>query len=87
VNPTAYMSGQCIAQIAAAGGPAVNQPCHFWILFVSGTTNSTNNLPGPDIVSFLVFANTGIHAGQRIAYATGPVTAGSGTIHVTPTNN
>jgi len=87
VNPTAYMSGQCMAQIASSGGTVVNQPCHFWIMFVSGTTNSTNNVPGPDIVSFLVFANTGTHAGQRIAYATGSVTAGTGTIQVTPTNN
>jgi hypothetical protein len=87
VNPTAYMSGQCMAQIASTGGTVVNQPCHFWIMFVSGATDSTNNVPGPNSVSFLVFANTGTHAGQRIAYATGAVTAGSGTIEVTQTNN
>jgi hypothetical protein len=89
VNPTAYMSGQCLAQTQSAPGTVATVPCHFWILFVSGAANSTNGIPGPDIVSFLVFANTstaGAKAGTRIAYATGPVTSG-GTIQVSPTPN
>jgi hypothetical protein len=87
VNPTAYMSGECMAQVASATGAVATVPCHYWIMFVSGVTNSANNVPGPDIVSFLVFANTGPQAGQRIAYATGAVTAGTGVIQVTPTTN
>jgi hypothetical protein len=88
-NPTAYMSGQCNAQTQSAPGTVATVPCHFWILFVSGAVNSANDIPGPDIVSFLVFANTstgGAKAGTRIAYATGTVTSG-GTIQVGSTPN
>ena len=83
-NPTAYMSGQCMAQTGSSGGTVVTTPCHFWILFAhtGGPNDSTAN-GGPDIVSFLVFDKTG----KRIAYATGPVTSGSGTIIVTSTTN
>jgi hypothetical protein len=80
VNPTAYMSGQCMAQTASPAGTVGTVPCHFWILFASGPINSST-VPGPDIVSFLVFDKTG----KRIAYATGQVSGG--TIQVTPTTN
>jgi hypothetical protein len=81
-NPTAYLSGQCMAQTVGIFG-TITVPCHFWIMLVTGTSSSTNNIPGPDIVSFLVFDKTG----KRIAYASGPVTSGSGVIQVTPTSN
>jgi hypothetical protein len=82
-NPTAYMSGQCTAQIVSVFGMFTTESCHYWIMFVSGATNSATNIPGPDIVSFLVFDKTG----KRIAYASGPVTSGTGVIAVTPTTN
>jgi hypothetical protein len=83
-NPTAYMSGQCMAQTVSTPGTVTLTPCHFWILFAdtAGPNTSAPN-GGQYIVSFLVFDKTG----KRIAYATGQVTSGSGTIQVTPTAN
>jgi hypothetical protein len=81
-SPTAYMSGQCMAQIASAAGTVMTEPCRFWALFATGGPNALAPSLGPDIVSFLVFDKTG----KRIAYGTGPVVSGSGTIQVSPTS-
>ena len=86
VNPTAYLSGLCLAQIGSAAGTVTRIPCHFWILFAhAGSPNEPTSVGGVgvDTVSFLVFDKTG----KRIAYGTGQVTAGSGSIQVTPTSN
>ena len=81
-NPTAFVSGQCRAQVPSFFGTANMVPCHFWILFAhdSGPNDSTVG-GGPDIVSFLVVDQTG----KRLAYGTGPV--GGGNILVFPTKN
>jgi hypothetical protein len=84
VNPTAYMAGKCIAQSASTAGAVGTIPCHFWVLFAhtSGPNDTAPSL-GPDIVSFLVVDKSG----KRLAYATGPVVAGSGGVFVAPTTN
>ena len=84
VNPTAYLSGRCVAQAPSAAGAVSTVPCHFWILFAHAEfANATTPGGGVDSVSYLVFDKTG----KRIAYGTGQVTAGSGSIQVTPTSN
>jgi hypothetical protein len=80
-NPTAYMSGLCIAQGSDTAGAVQSIPCHFWLMVKHDGGPNSPAPGGPDIVSFLVFDKTG----KRIAYATGPVTAGSGVISVLPT--
>jgi len=82
-NPTAYMSGECMAETESLPGAVTRTPCHFWILFADTGGNDTSAAQGLDIVSFLVFDKSG----NRIAYATGPVITGSGGIAVTPTLN
>ena len=82
VNPTTYMAGKCIAQTASTAGAVGTIPCHFWVLFAhTGGANDPTPALGPDIVSFLVVDKTG----TRLAYATGPVVAGSGTLIVAST--
>jgi hypothetical protein len=80
-TPTAYMNGRCVVPTAAGNVSG----CHYWIMFADNTKPSTIT-PVPvqhtaDIVGFLIVDKTG----KRIAYGTGPVTAGD--IDVTPTGN
>jgi hypothetical protein len=85
INPTVYISGLCAAQEQSVAGAVQNVACHYWIMVKhdGGPNTPPSSVGGPDIVSFLVFDKTG----KRIAYATGPVTPGSGVIAVSPTLN
>jgi hypothetical protein len=71
-SPTAYMNGRCVLA-TSAGGPST--ACHYWIMFVDNKQPLTPvPVPTtPDIISFLVVDKSG----KRIAYGTGPVTAGN----------
>jgi hypothetical protein len=78
-TPTAYMTGRCTFPTAAGSLSG----CHYWIVFADNkqllTPVPVQTTPG--IVSSLVIDKSG----ERIAYGTGPVTAGN--LDVTGTGN
>jgi hypothetical protein len=70
-SPTAYLSGRCKAE---------NVPgCRFWMTLADNRRPDSHGTP--DVVGFLIFNGSG----QRVAYGTGPTSAGD--ITVAPTSN
>jgi hypothetical protein len=68
-TPTAWLSGRCTVAPGPPGTPPTG--CRYWMLLANNNNpdGNPNSAPiTPDVVSFLVFDNTG----KRIAYGTAP---------------
>jgi hypothetical protein len=70
-TPTAFLNGRCVADGLKGG--------RFWMM-ITDNTREPGPKATPDIVSFLIFDQTG----KRVAYGTGPVVRGNITVAPTP---
>jgi hypothetical protein len=77
-TPTVYLNGRCSLENSAG---QIVPGYHYWIMFANNNLNPSTPTGTPDVISFLIFYNTG----HRAAYGTGPVT--SGHINVQMTGN
>lgn len=74
-SPTAIITGRC----RVSSQEADFRGCRFWILIANNRGNTNQQQGVADVVSFIVYDRNG----KRIAYGTGPLTAGN--IDVAPT--